>query len=213
MIVRKKDECASLLIYSKEGVTQGDPLAMVCYGVDTVPIIDKMANIRGTHQQWFADDAGVAGSLENIKIYFNKLCEEGTKMGYYPQEAKSVFVMGRGMIDGFGFSQDNEERTNEGSFKFVEGHRYLGGFIGDKDRRIDYVREKIMNWVKVIKLLSSLAKYHPQSVYHGVQKALLQELQFLQRVTDSEGSAYVILENTIVNDLLPKLIGTNPPDR
>ena len=47
------------LLYSKEGVTQGDPLAMVTYGLGILPLIQELwkSHPSVTHP-WYTSDAG-----------------------------------------------------------------------------------------------------------------------------------------------------------
>ncbi len=52
----------ALVIHSKEGITQGDCLAMSLYGVALMPLASKMRKeIPEALQLWYCDDAGVAG--------------------------------------------------------------------------------------------------------------------------------------------------------
>ena len=43
------------VIKSQEGTTQGDPLAMLLYGVATLPLIDKLEDHDFPHK-WYADE-------------------------------------------------------------------------------------------------------------------------------------------------------------
>ena len=43
-------------IFSNEGVTQGDPLAMAMYAISTIPLIQSLKTDTVT-QVWYADDA------------------------------------------------------------------------------------------------------------------------------------------------------------
>ena len=52
------------LMFSKEGVTQGDPLSMFLYAVSTVPLISSLQDSSGSRKQvWYADDASACGEL------------------------------------------------------------------------------------------------------------------------------------------------------
>jgi hypothetical protein len=54
-----------LEIHLKEGVTQGDPLAMFTYGIGVLPLICLLKrNHLGLFQSWYADDAGAGASLK-----------------------------------------------------------------------------------------------------------------------------------------------------
>ena len=51
-------------LYSKEVVTQGDPLAMVAYGMGTLPLIRELRKAHpGVTHPWYADDADVGGTF------------------------------------------------------------------------------------------------------------------------------------------------------
>ena len=51
-------------IASSEGITQGDPLAMVIYAVGIIPLTWKLdCTDKERYQVWFADDASGTGSL------------------------------------------------------------------------------------------------------------------------------------------------------
>ena len=51
------------VLWSEEGTTQGDPLAMSLYALATIPLIDLLSSIRDVTQVWYADDASAAGVL------------------------------------------------------------------------------------------------------------------------------------------------------
>ena len=57
--MRETEEGSGYFLHSKEGVTQGDPLSIISYGIGVLPLIREL---RYTHpcvtQPWYADDAG-----------------------------------------------------------------------------------------------------------------------------------------------------------
>ena len=98
LLVRGKDGVGSLM-HSQEGVTQGDPLAMVAYGIGILPLIRHLKNKQpNLHQSWCADDASAAGSLQAIKLYFQELTEVGPKHGYHPEPSKSILIVREGLL-------------------------------------------------------------------------------------------------------------------
>ena len=53
--------------HSKEGVTQGDPVAMIAYGLGVLPLIRELRNDHPrVTQPWYADDEGAGGLLQQI---------------------------------------------------------------------------------------------------------------------------------------------------
>ena len=65
-------------LHSKEGVTQGDPLAMITYDIGVLPFIRELwgAHPRVT-QPWYADDAGAGGKFQHILELFRDLQARG----------------------------------------------------------------------------------------------------------------------------------------
>ena len=52
-------------ILSKEGTTQGDPLAMAMYAIGTQPLICRLDGIA--KQVWYADDSAACSNLERLR--------------------------------------------------------------------------------------------------------------------------------------------------
>ena len=76
---------------SKEGVTQGDNLAMEMYAIATKPLIEELAEYtvnKAVKQVWFADDSAAGGKLDGIFEWWTKLKDAGPTYGYPPSLAK-----------------------------------------------------------------------------------------------------------------------------
>ncbi len=81
-------------IFSKEGVTQGDPLSMFAYGVGVLPLIHQLkAEFPAVEQPWYAEDAGAGGKFSEIRRIFSRLMEIGPNFGYHPEPSKSILVV------------------------------------------------------------------------------------------------------------------------
>ena len=68
------------------------------------------------------------------------------------------------------------------NFRIKTGYRYLGSYIGGKERQTEWVEKKTSDWIKAVENLAEVDVYVPQSVYAGMQRALQQEWTFMQRV-------------------------------
>ena len=70
------------------------------------------------------------------------------------------------------------------------GHRYLGGFIGDREAEERWLRDKIAGWEEYVETLAGMSRNHPQYAYEGLQRSLQQQWEFVQRVTPGIGDAF-----------------------
>ena len=128
LVVRDTGDGSGHFLHSKEGVTQGDPLAMIAYGIGVLPLIRELQNAypRVT-QPWYADDAGAGGAFQKVQAHFRYLQARGPAQGYYPVPTKSILVVSLGDV------AQAEEHFRGLWIRVVMGNHYLGGFIGDAD--------------------------------------------------------------------------------
>ena len=125
-------------LHSKEGVTQGDPLAMIAYSIWVLPLIRKLRNAHPrVNQPWYADDVGAGGTFQQILEHFWDLQARGPDRGYYPESTKSILVVAPGNVD------RAEEHFRGLGIRVVTGHRYRGGYIGDGEAERSWLRKKI----------------------------------------------------------------------
>ena len=89
LVVRGTDE----FLYSREGVTQGDPLSMFLYAVGTLPLIRLLRRPSMWTQMWYADDTSACGRLTHIWQWFNLLLQKGPSFSYFPNPGKSSLVV------------------------------------------------------------------------------------------------------------------------
>jgi len=75
-------------LYSQEGTTQGDPLAMPMYALATLPLIGRLPS--DVFQVWYADDACAGGNATQLHLWWKLLCEMGPQFGY---NANAWFVV------------------------------------------------------------------------------------------------------------------------
>ena len=73
-------------LLSKEGTTQGDPLAMVMYALSVKPLITQLDGFA--RQVWYADDATGAGSLDQVRACRMRLSPMALRMAIMQMPAK-----------------------------------------------------------------------------------------------------------------------------
>ena len=93
-MVRNNEDGSGHFLHSKEGVTQGDPLAMITYGIGVLPLIRELqeAHSRVT-QLWYVYDTGAGGKFEHIITYLWDLQARGPPKVYYPDPIKSILIV------------------------------------------------------------------------------------------------------------------------
>ena len=80
------------VIYSREGTTQGDPLAIFAIAVRPLIDHDRLTMAQAT-QIWFADDAASGGKLEALRRWWDALLRFGPLFGYHVNVSKSWLLV------------------------------------------------------------------------------------------------------------------------
>ena len=115
---------SSTYLYTKEGVTQGDPLSMLMYTIRTLPLIRSLNDPGQWTQLWYADDASCNGTLPELRNWFNQLCLCGPSFGYYSEPTKGCVVVNER------WKSDAAAVFGDLGVKVVTRHRFLGGLLG-----------------------------------------------------------------------------------
>ena len=83
LVVRDTGDRSGHFLHSKEGVTQGVPLAIIAYGIGVLPIIREIqgANTWAT-QPWYTDDTGAGGGGSfHTSWPTSRICRQGACQG------------------------------------------------------------------------------------------------------------------------------------
>ena len=78
-------------IQSQEGTSVGDPLALVMYAIDTLPLIQSLK--EGVVQSWYVDDASAGGTLAPLCRWWDRLQAEGPQFSYYPNAEQTWLIV------------------------------------------------------------------------------------------------------------------------
>ena len=195
-------------IHSKEGTTQGDPLAMAMYAIGTQPLIHRLNGIA--KQVWYADDSAAGSSLERLRRWWDLLVEIGPLYGYFPNGSKTHILA----------KSHHAEAAKEifkgtGIVISTEGERYLGGAVGTSSFVRQYVERKVECWVNEVGKLSKFAETQPHAAYAAFTHGLSSKWNYLLRVTDWEEYQFddilEALEKAIQSHFIPALTGQPPP--
>lgn len=144
-------------MWSQEGKTQGDPLAMAMYGIGTWPLVTYLKTASNAIQAWYADDSAVCDTLDKLRLWWDELITVGPSYGYFPNASKTILLVKPHYLS----------KAQE-----IFNGKYLGGAIGSKDCVENASKEKVLLWIEKLMLLSSVAKLYPQAAYatltHGI---------------------------------------------
>ena len=190
-------------ILSEEGCTQGDNAGMAFYACNTVPLITLLHQTTSCSQAWFADDSAAAGTLENIKKWWNTLNEKGPSMGYLPNSSKTWLIL------------KNENTTEKAQRIFngtgvnitSYGKKHLGACLGSPSCKQEFVSTKVEEWVKQLKTLSGFAKADPHAAYSAFTYGFIQKWKYVQRTIPGIADLFQPLEECLRHEFIPSLVG------
>ena len=81
-------------ILSQECITQGDPLAMPWYSINTFVLIESLRlSLSDVKHGWLADDSAVNGKVESLYNWYKHLNLEGNKFGFLVNGLKSWLIV------------------------------------------------------------------------------------------------------------------------
>ena len=195
-------------VMSKEGTTQGDPLAMAMYAIGTQPLIRKL---DGTIKQvWYADDSAAGSTLQQLRRWWDLLNEIGPRYGYFPNGAKTHVLVKKEYVDAAKEIFQDTAMTIS-----ADGERYLGGAVGTVPFIQKYVHRKVEAWVKEVEQLSKIAETQPHTAYTAFTHGLASKWNYLLRVTDWEllslPEILKPLESAIQSQFIPAITGQPAP--
>ena len=187
-------------VQSKEGTTQGDPLAMAIYAIAIRPLIDRVQN--EAMQIWYADDAAAAGKLSDVKEWWDKLRILGPDFGYFPNALKSIVLTKPSHLEeAVKIFADSEVTITS------DGTKYLGTPIGSETFMKASIEKKVAEWITEVEQLATIAKSEPQSAYAAFTHSTISEWSFYLRTVPVSVDQLSPLEDTIRLTFIPAFSG------
>ena len=81
-------------LHSREGMTQGDPIAMIEYGIGILPLIKNIKQeIPDVTQTCYAENSGALGTFARLETYFDSITRQEPGRGYHPKPSKRVLIV------------------------------------------------------------------------------------------------------------------------
>ena len=127
---------------------------MGLYALSIQPLITSLQAASSVKQCWFADDASGAGSIMEIRAWWDAF----STLGYFPNDRKCWIIV-----------KPAKEGSVREAFKdttinvTVQGQKHPKAPTGSREYLEEYVSEKVTNWVNDIAKLAEFALSQPQA--------------------------------------------------
>ena len=160
-----------------EGLTQGDPLCMVLYSINLVPLAKELrASELRILSPLYSDNMAFNGLARWSAYVLKMLIERVTDQGYFFKPAKLLLIS-----DTPGQEEETwKEFAAEGLvLKFVSGSRYLGAYLVTQEEFEVWVKPQVEAWAHGVRVLYEIYRKHPQSVYDRLRMLLQLNWQYL----------------------------------
>ena len=198
--------CGGGEIFSQEGTTQGDPLAMPWYSVNTSIMIQSLrTSTPGVKQVWLADDSAGGGQIVPLYNWYNHLSQDGKKYGYLVNGSKRwLIVTSHVLADEARVFGDEVNITNE-------GRRDLGAVVGSQELKDQYCRVKVLGWKRELEALYERARSQPHATYTVFTKGYKSKFTYFMHTIESFEDYINPIQEAIDDLLLPTLFGQTKP--
>ena len=194
-------------LYSQEGTTQGDPLAMPMYALALLPLIDKVNPASSVIQTWYADDASAAGGISELRDWWDALVTEGPKFGYDVNPPKTYLITKeRHRSSATSVFSDTKIKIT------TDGKPYLGASLGTTPSfTVLHAKSKVEKWSEELQCLSTIAQTHPQAAYAAFTHGLASKWIYASRTIENIGPLLQPLEDIIRTKFIPAICGRPAP--
>ena len=118
---------------SREGTTQGDPLAMAMYGFAILPLM-KCAAVPGLEHKWYADDGNAIGSVDDPVESLKLLKKHGRSFSYDLTKCH--------LITKSELNQSAREKFRDLDVQIIDGFLVLGSIIRSDESCKKFLDEK-----------------------------------------------------------------------
>ena len=191
-------------ISSREGTTQGCPFSMPGYAIGILPLMSLIVGCDETHkvrQAAFADDLTGVGKLNQLLSWWKMIVHFGPYIGYYAKPSKSWLIVKEEY-----YNEAMEMFSDTGLNVTMEGKKHLGAVIGSNEFKTEYVKGKVLDWVKQIEVLSKFAWVSPHLAYSAYVQGFKHKFNFIFRTIPNIERDLDALDNVIDRQFIPALL-------
>ena len=194
------------MIWSEEGTTQGDPLAMPLYALATIPLINCLGSTPDVKKCWYADNASAAGHITSLRRWWENLRSSDPDYGYHANARKTWLITKQKHL-----SQAKELFQDTGVNITSQGRPYLGASLGSEEFCDQFVEEKVMEWQEELTRLDRVAIPQPYATFTAFTHGFIHKFMYLSRTTPFIEHLLQPLEDVIRSQLIPVWTGRAPP--
>ena len=187
-------------LFSKKGVTEGETLTMVEYGLGILPLIRELRKVH-SDITWicYTDDAGSGGIFEGIRRHMNEFMARGPPARLPPlanQEHLGRVSLESPVVGGLYLGIQTTYSDRKPLPRGLHGFQGRSGLLaGGEGGRL----------VGVGGYLGRVERWHLHTAYAVLNKSLQQKWAFVQCATPDIGMAFQVVEDALRNTFLPAL--------
>ncbi|CEM21107.1 unnamed protein product [Vitrella brassicaformis CCMP3155] len=220
-------------LWSCEGVTQGDSMAIFVYACGSLPLIHALRAVCAEEGYEMLSSVGV-GEEESLSASSAPLASSSSaslRQCWYADDSSALgklhgilvwFRALRRIGLSYGYhpkaaksflvvkpelEQIAREVFEPEGVQIVTNKRFLGGYVGDKGGRAAFLCEKVEGWVRGVRALTSAARNFPHTAHAAMTRSLQMEWDYVFYVVLTNECALSPLREAIAKELLPALLG------
>ena len=178
---------------------------MQFYALGTNPLLQHLRlTVPEVQQVWLADDATGAGKLDSLKVWWDKVIQEGKKLGYFVNESKSWLILKN--PEDLDLAKSIFENS---SIKFTtSGKRHLGAALGSNEFKKEYIAEQVVQWCGELEQLALIAESQPHAAYSAYVHGYQHKFRYFLRTLNDIKEELRPLDDVISNKLIPSILGS-----
>ena len=148
----------------------------------------------------FADDLFGAGLIESLKIWWDAIIKVGPLLGYTAKPSKSWLIIKEQYLE-----LAKSVFIETGINITTEGRRHQGAIVGSEAFQLEYVNNKIDEWIKEILALSEIAKIEPHAAYAAFIHGMQHKYTYIMRTIPNIAEPILRLDQAITDHFIKAL--------